>query len=69
LGVGGWVRNRRNGSVEALVSGQEAAVIALLDWARHGPPEARVSKVTVEAARTDQLTAGDQGEFRSLPSV
>ena len=50
LGVCGWVRNRRDGSVEALVSGDAAAVAAIIAWARHGPPSASVSHVAVELA-------------------
>jgi acylphosphatase len=37
LGLRGWVRNRRDGSVEALVSGSLEAVDALLVWAHRGP--------------------------------
>ena len=43
LGLDGWVRNRSDGSVEALVSGPATAVAILVDWARRGPPSARVS--------------------------
>ena len=45
LGLFGWVRNRSDGSVEALVAGPPAAVEAILEWARRGPPAARVSLV------------------------
>lgn len=45
LGLTGWVRNRRDGSVEAVVSGPDTAVEQLLSWARHGPPQARVDHV------------------------
>ena len=48
-GVAGWVRNRRDGSVEAMVQGPREAVDALIDWARRGPPSARVTDVQVSA--------------------
>ena len=50
LGVRGWVRNRRGGSVEALIEGTPEAVEALTAWARVGPPAARVERVEVEEA-------------------
>lgn len=49
-GVAGWVRNRRDGTVEALVHGEAQALEALLAWARRGPPAARVDRVEVEEA-------------------
>jgi acylphosphatase len=49
-GLAGWVRNRRDGRVEALVSGPAPAVEAMIAWARLGPPAARVSSVEVEEA-------------------
>jgi acylphosphatase len=53
LSVAGWVRNRSDGSVEALVHGEPQAVEALIAWARTGPPAARVVGVTVEAGAHD----------------
>lgn len=47
IGLRGWVRNRRDGSVEALVAGEAAAVEELIRWARQGPEGARVDAVDV----------------------
>lgn len=44
-GLGGWVRNRRDGTVEALFSGPKAAVNQMLDACWQGPPAARVTAV------------------------
>ena len=49
LGVTGWVRNRLDGSVEAVVQGAPAQVEQLIAWARRGPPAARVADVGVDA--------------------
>jgi acylphosphatase len=48
LGVTGWVRNQRDGAVEAEVEGDRATVQTLIAWAHEGPPSARVSEVVVE---------------------
>jgi len=48
LGVQGWVRNRLDGVVEALVAGDEAAVQALLSACRRGPTLARVDEIAEE---------------------
>jgi len=50
LGVSGWVRNRTDGTVEALLHGAPAAVEALLAWARRGPPAARVADIRISEA-------------------
>ncbi len=47
LGISGWVRNRLDGSVEAVIDGEDAAIAAMLNWARRGPPAARVADVAV----------------------
>jgi acylphosphatase len=58
-GVGGWVRNLPDGSVEALFEGSEDAVRRMLDWAQHGPRYARVERVNV----TEEQPSGTT-EFR-----
>ncbi|MDM7951060.1 acylphosphatase [Hydrogenophaga sp.] len=47
LGVQGWVRNRPDGSVQALVHGLDAPVQALIAWTQHGPALAKVDGVAV----------------------
>ena len=47
LGITGWVRNRRDGTVEAVVQGDDTAVEVIIRWANHGPQWARVEKVDV----------------------
>ena len=42
LGVVGWVRNEPDGSVRVVAEGPEAALAALVDWCKSGPPGARV---------------------------
>ncbi len=44
-GVSGWVRNRADGSVEALLQGSAEAVGRILSWASHGPGAARVARL------------------------
>lgn len=48
LAVAGWVRNRSDGTVEAAVHGEPAAVDAIVYWARHGPKHAQVERVDIE---------------------
>ncbi len=52
--VRGWVRNNEDGSVEALIQGEEADVWKLLDWAGGGPPGAQVSGVVLKRLEPHQ---------------
>lgn len=53
LGVAGWVRNRRDGTVEAFLQGEPDAVRRLCDWCRRGPPAAQVDAVATEVRDVD----------------
>jgi acylphosphatase len=56
-GVAGWVRNRRDGRVEAVFEGPSAAVERLVSWCRVGPPRADVEAVEIH----DEEPAGERG--------
>lgn len=62
LGVQGWVRNRRDGSVEVVAQGAPQAVQALIDWARRGPVRARVDSVQIREVPTESFTGFEQRE-------
>jgi len=62
LSVTGWVRNRRDGAVEAMVQGSSGAVEAMIVWARRGPPSAVVAEVCVTEA------SGDFATFEARPT-
>ena len=53
MGLRGWVRNRTDGSVEALVTGAPEAVATMIEAARKGPIGARVTNVTVTPDKDD----------------
>ena len=65
LQLSGWVRNRSDGSVEALVCGPAAQVEQIIAWARHGPLYAAVMQVVVSEA---EAPAGGSFEIR-LPDT
>jgi acylphosphatase len=64
-GLSGWVRNRRDGSVEALLQGEAAAVDAVIAWAHRGPSTARVERVVVTPEDAAQACSG----FEQLPTM
>ena len=64
LNVSGWVRNRSDGAVEALVRGPPAAVEALIAEMRQGPRSAVVKRLTV--TEPDSALDGEEGTFHVL---
>ena len=66
LGVTGWVRNRIDGTVEALLQGEAQALEAVIAWARRGPPAARVADVQVGPADGDEAA---QAGFALRPTA
>jgi len=63
LGVAGWVRNRRDGSVEAVVEGPPDAMARMLEWCRTGPSGALVTSLDVGE------TEGGFAEFERWPTA
>lgn len=63
LGITGWVRNRGDGSVEAMIAGNAAQVEELLLWSRRGPPGAHVASVAMEQG------CGEYADFACRPTV
>ena len=62
LGVTGWVRNRRDGSVEAVIQGEPGVVESMTAWTRRGPPSAVVNEVKIAGGTDDYAT------FETLPT-
>jgi acylphosphatase len=63
LGVTGWVCNRLDGSVEAVVQGPAAAIDAMIRWARRGPEDARVESVEISEAEGDFFSFEKRSTF------
>ena len=64
LGLAGWVRNRRDGSVEMLIQGEQEAVEAMIARCREGPPAARVERI--EVADSDEAAPAG---FEARPTL
>ena len=62
LGIAGWVRNRRDGTVEAIIQGSPGAVDSMIAWARRGPPSAVVAQVRIADA------SGEYSGFETRPT-
>jgi acylphosphatase len=67
LGVHGWVRNRRDGSVEALYQGAPDAVEQMIAWSHQGPPGARVDRVEVRDVEPDARFDAGFSVLKELP--
>lgn len=60
LGLSGWVRNRREGTVEAVVAGPRQAVETMIERCKDGPPHAGVENVSVEPAAEPETSGFEQ---------
>jgi acylphosphatase len=60
LGLTGWVRNISDGRIEAVIEGEDGEVDCMVQWFRHGPPDARVDEFTVR----EQPYRGEFDDFR-----
>ena len=65
-GLEGWVRNRRDGSVEAMFSGLENAVADMIEECRSGPLGARVDFIAQRDAGPDEMALRRRGELFSV---
>jgi len=64
LGLCGWVRNRRDGTVEVSAAGADEAVAQLVEACRRGPPAARVTEIAISEAAEDGVAG-----FAARPTV
>jgi acylphosphatase len=65
-GIAGWVRNRRDGSVEAVFAGLKDGVHAMIEACRQGPPGARIDAIDQRTANVDELGLRRGGEDFSV---
>jgi len=60
LGITGWVRNRSDGRVEAVFSGEPSHIDAMLERCRKGPPLARVDSLDISEQTTQKFSGFDK---------
>ncbi len=65
-GLEGWVRNRRDGSVETLIAGDEPMLDDMIKACRRGPVAARVERMDIEEADASDLARREPGERFSV---
>jgi acylphosphatase len=68
-GLIGWVRNRRDGAVEAVLAGPPALVADMIAACRRGPINARVDAIEEREATPDELALGGRGQFTVLRTI
>jgi acylphosphatase len=69
LGLAGWVRNRRDGAVEAVFVGPADAVAAMIEACRRGPFNAHVDAIDERTGAPDELALSRGTRFAVLPTV
>jgi len=69
LGVAGWVRNRRDGSVEAVFAGPANAVARMIEACQSGPSAARVADIAVREATAAEVADLQDGGIEARPTV
>ena len=68
-GLTGWVRNRRSGSVEAVLAGEAADVDAVIEACRKGPPSARVDRIDQREGTDSDLALRGPQAFAVLATI
>jgi acylphosphatase len=70
IGVEGWVRNRRDGTVEAVFAGPTELVEAMVSACRRGPRSASVESIDITEANESELALRPAGnDFATLPTI
>lgn len=64
LALVGWVRNRSDGSVEALISGPPERIDEIVAWLHHGPPQAHVERLEIDSETAPSLPPSPAFQIR-----